>query len=215
MKFDDEIVPDDEIARYRDRAMKQANYELRSKLKQQRKQLLRDKQPHPIWRHGVARWRIELEGIDRAISEAEDAIISIEHSERDPVQLAEMRAEYAMAAHLNGCDDPYGEAHMLTHTAMEEELFQQSIYDMVSREMDEERGYYPPSDCEYCGATAYDDDYVAVNGEWFCNHCYEDAQGFMALLGYITNTAIRKGGRWGDEWDFVREDDDYDEWEAA
>jgi hypothetical protein len=153
-------------------------------------------------------WRTD-ETLDRvgavkqALNEIEDEIIGLEHSLRDPIQDAEMRAEInasiAMYGNWNDSADDY------LHTPMQERLYQESIERSVQYAYDDEHGFYEfEGPCSTCHAHADYDECLYVAGYSTCSSCYDDTRAFALLLSMITNVPIEEN-RYG-EINYVMED---------
>jgi hypothetical protein len=141
--------------------------------------------------------------IKQAMNEIADEIVDLEHSLRDPIQDAEMRAEInasiGMYGNWNDCADDY------LHTPMQERLYQESIERSAQYAYDDERGDYNPiGSCGVCNATVNHEDSIYVCDFSTCYHCNDEATLFAYLLAFITNTSIEQN-YWG-EINYVTED---------
>jgi hypothetical protein len=160
----------------------------------------------PPWRYGE-RSEDRVAGVQTALMEIQDEIIGLEHSFRDPVQDAEMRAEINAGIAMSGNWNDSASDYM--HTPLEEELFQRGIERQVEREYMDERGYdYWSGPCPVCGGLTDIDDTVFVMGFDTCNHCYEEAVAWLHFIGFVTNHPTVIAGRYSNDYSLKMEDDD-------
>ena len=134
--------------------------------------------------------------IKQAMAEIADEIIGLEHSLRDPIQDAEMRAEINASIAMNGNWNDSADDYL--HTPMQERLYQESIEHSSRYDYDDERGDYSPyGPCPTCGGHVDLEDSVYVIGFSTCYNCQPEAEAFAYLLAIITNTDIQQNF-WGE-----------------
>ena len=146
-----------------------------------------------------------LDGVKQAMSEIADEIIVLEHSLRDPVQDAEMRAEINASIAINGNWDDCADDYL--HTPMQERLYNEGIERAAQYTYDDEHGFYDPhGPCACCGTFTDHEESIYVAGYSTCYQgCYEEARAFAYLLAFITNTPTEEN-RWG-EMNYIEKDD--------
>ena len=169
-------------------------------------------EPRFPWRNYEDTYEVDTDLLDRTLADLDAQIIEIERAAyRDPVQDAEMRAEmYAEMAITGVRDDPA----LYMHTPHEERLFQEGIqrqlqhgyYDSDGHWEDGwDTGDYWSGPCSRCHGHTDMDEVVYVDGHDCCQHCCDEAIGFMHFLGWLTNTKI-DSSRFETEFTFVTED---------
>jgi hypothetical protein len=161
--------------------------------------LERDSKPKPSDYQTRFPWRTydedtvidRVSAVKQAMNEIADEIISLEHSLRDPIQDAEMRAEINASIAINGNWDDCADDYM--HTPLQERLYQESIYRQMQYDYYDYEGmdWDPFGPCQYCGTYGDYTEATYVAGYSTCyNGCYEEAAAFMYLLSMITGIPV-------------------------
>jgi hypothetical protein len=161
-------------------------------------------EPYRPWRDDPSDKTDNVAAAKEAVQSIENQIITLERSQRDPEQDAEISAELHVAMALNGVHD---DVSLYMHTPMEEELFQQGIQRQLENGWYDEDGTYNEGwsegmphqgTCEFCGGVLWDDEVMMMHGYSGCETCLPDILGLFLVLCLLNMGFYVSGEEW--EW---------------